>query len=186
MGAWRVISRDLSARAWHLHSVGAELPLSEVLELTGRLRQDADCLAAVAVDEARQRGWAWREVAAEAALSEASARARWGGVRVPRLVAARVPLISTPPVGKETPAPVAGDCTLGPAASAAWGEARAIDEALRTLNERSGASAHEGQAKPAWPVISEILTVLGADLSSFESLWAEARAAQLAAREGEG
>jgi hypothetical protein len=44
----------------------------------------------------------------------------------------------------------------------------------------------DGQAVPDWPLISEILTVLGADLTSFESLWAEARAAQLAAREGEG
>jgi hypothetical protein len=138
-GAWQAISHDLSARAWHLHTVGAELPLPEVLELTGRLRQDADCLAAVAVDAARQRGWAWQEVASAAALSEASARARWGGVRVSRLVAGRVPLPSARPVHTEPSAPVAGKFTVRPAAPAAWSAAQALGAALRTLYERSGA-----------------------------------------------
>ncbi|MFJ8697593.1 hypothetical protein [Streptomyces roseolilacinus] len=279
-----MISHDLSARAWHLHTIGAELPLPEVLELTERLRQDADCLAAVAADAARQRGWAWQEVASAAALSEASARARWGGVRVSRLVAGRVPLTSARPAHREPPAPMAGEFTVRPAAPAAGGAAQALGAALRTLYERSGAglsrvssitdlpipvltpmlegrtvapwpvvymlshvlggepqelrwlwqhawgqpapgdvhdsperlraalrgarlaaglpdlaascppdrdvaevrAVFDGGAVPDWPVISEVLTVLGADLTSFESLWAEARAAQLAAREGDG
>ncbi|KUH39051.1 MULTISPECIES: hypothetical protein [Streptomyces] len=278
-----MISHDLSARARHLHTAGAELPLPEVLELTGRLCQDADCLAAVAVDAARQRGQDWQEVASAARLSEASARARWGGVRASRLVAARVPLPSARPAYREPPAPADGEFILRPAGPASCGAAQALGAALRTLHERSAAGlsrvssitdlplpvltsvlegrtvapwsviymlAHalggepqelrwlwqhawgqpapgdvgdsperlraalcgarlaaglpdlaascppdrdvaevravfDGQAVPDWPVVSHVLTVLGADLASFESLWAEARAAQLAAREGD-
>ncbi|GGX36509.1 hypothetical protein GCM10010341_67610 [Streptomyces noursei] len=99
-----MITRDLSSRAQQLHAAGTDrLPLGAVLEVTERVREDAECLAAVAVDSARRVGWAWRDVASAAGISEASARARWGGVRVSRLVSARVPLSSARPAQQDQP-----------------------------------------------------------------------------------
>lgn len=91
--SWRVISRDLYVRAQQLHAAGTDqLPLATVLEVTERLREDAECLAALAVDAARQAGWVWAEVASETGRREASVRAQWGGARVSRLLSARARL----------------------------------------------------------------------------------------------
>ncbi|MBM7166852.1 hypothetical protein JQK87_00095 [Streptomyces sp. G44] len=108
--AWRSVTGELTSRVRQLHDVGSDEPaLATVLRLTACLREDAECLAAMAVDAARRRGWEWSEVATAAGLSAASARARWGGVRVRRLVAARAPLpparrtsTNRPPSGAET------------------------------------------------------------------------------------
>lgn len=102
--SWHKIADDLAFRARQLNATGADqLPLATVLEATELLRQDAECLAAVAVSSARLAGSPWKEVAGAIGLTEASARARWGGVRVPRLLSARVPLSSTRPPHQERP-----------------------------------------------------------------------------------
>lgn len=93
LATWQGVTSDLSARAHLLHSADTtRLPLEEVLDLAERLREDAECATAVAVDAARQAGWAWNEIGTAARMSGATARARWGGVRVLQLLSARVPL----------------------------------------------------------------------------------------------
>lgn len=116
--SWRVISRDLYVRAQQLHGAGPDqLPLATLLEVTERLREDAECLAAVAVDAARHAGWAWAEVSLETGRREASVRAQWGGARVSRLLSARVPL-ATARLAYGEPKPPAADAESEPQDSA--------------------------------------------------------------------
>jgi hypothetical protein len=186
----QVITYDLSVCVWQLHALGADqLPLAAVLELTARLREDADCLAAVAVYAARHHGWAWTEVASAAGLSEASARARWGGVRASRLVSARVPLSSAAPAYQDLPPSVV--CTetdMQAAGQVAPVAVRELGTALRTLYERSGISHRRlsavtglpvpaimsvlgGRMVPSWPETYMLSHALGGEPQDMRLLW---------------
>ncbi|MFG2116638.1 hypothetical protein ACGFRB_29040 [Streptomyces sp. NPDC048718] len=85
---WEPIADDLLARAVQLHS-GKRKPLEHVLRLAGAAANDIESLVAVAVTSARQREESWAEVGRSAGVSAASARARWGGDQVPRLLERR-------------------------------------------------------------------------------------------------
>ncbi|MDK1349109.1 hypothetical protein QNO09_38880 [Streptomyces sp. 378] len=180
-------------RAWQLHTPAADqLPLEAVLELTAGLREDADCLAAVAVDAARHHGWAWGEVASAAGLSEASARARWGGVRVSRLVSARVPLYSALPAHRELPpSAVYPETDVQAEGKGAPVAARELCTALRTLYERSGVSHRrvsdstglpvavvtsvlDGHMVPSWPETYLLTHAAGGDPQDMRPLWQHA------------
>lgn len=181
-GCWQLVTRDLVVRAEQLRAVDVDqLPLSEILELTRRLRQDTDCLAALSVDTVRHLGWSWSEVAAAAGLSEASARAWWGGVRVTRLLAARIPLTAA----RDTPQSLTRTRDVAQAV-------RELGAALRTLHTTSGAGLTavsavtqlpvavidamlEARRVASWPETYALAHALGGDPRDLRLLWWWAR-----------
>lgn len=162
-GLREAIADDLYVRARQLCVADSgELSLAQTLELTGRLREDAECLAAVAVDTARQTGLAWAEVAAVAGVTEGSAKARWGGERIPRLVAARTPLPSAParPACHNWRSPAACTDSGRHAAVQSSSAARELGAALHALHIRSSVSLRRVSALSTLPV-PDIASLLG-------------------------
>ncbi|MFE6774569.1 hypothetical protein [Streptomyces sp. NPDC057702] len=188
--AWDAIVADLAARARELRAIHIE-QLAAALELAEGIREDADCLAAVAVDAARHRGRTWGEIAPELGVSEASARARWGGVRVSRMVAARVPRVPTQPTypahpkaprppsratpGQRSASPEAGAAVeaLGTALRDLGEALRGAQQAARHIEVTAGSLPHsdaadlralvEGRAVPDWPPLRDLLIGLGVE-----------------------
>lgn len=198
-----MIAHDLYVCAQQLNVVGAdELPLAERLELAARLRQDADCLAAVTVDSARQTGLTWKDVASAAGLTEGSARARWGGERVSRLVAART---SLPGVGRLVYRRSSSARTSYGVQAAAQARAGAqeLGTALHALRARSGVSLRRvsavtslpvplivsmlgGGAVVSWPETYMVSHALGGEPQDMRQLWQEAWAEPTPGSEGDG
>jgi hypothetical protein len=187
---WQVITGDLFARTQQLLAGGSDQPaLATALDLTARLRRDAECLAAVAVDSARCNGWTWTEVATAAGLSAAAARARWGGVRVQRLVSERAQLSMSEQTDRNLPLPTFSNKAGAPPAGASEDSAvRELGTALRTLHVRSGVSLHfvsditglslpvitamfDGCRVPSWPETYMLSHALGGDPQDLQLLW---------------
>ncbi|MEU6313797.1 helix-turn-helix transcriptional regulator [Streptomyces sp. NPDC047014] len=186
--AWHPITHDLVTNTLHLHR-SKHLPLKDVCALAGDVAMDAECLVAVAVDAARSRGEEWSEIAAAAGCSEASARAKWGGSKVARLLSARRPAhvrIDWDPatVSAEVAHPPrqGGRTTVPPA------EPRGLGSALRTLyrtarTSLARVSAATGLSGPtvaallgdrtvaSWPEVYALAHALGGDPEDLRHLW---------------
>ncbi|MFC8871810.1 hypothetical protein ACFUAC_29885 [Streptomyces sp. NPDC057148] len=187
---WQVITGEMFVRTQQLLTAGSDqLDLATALDLTARLHQDAECLAAVAVDSARCNGWTWTEVATAAGLSTAAARARWGGVRVQRLVSERAQLSMSEPTDRHLPLPASSNETGAPSAAASKDSAvQELGTALRTLHARSGVSLQfvsditglslpvitamfDGCRVLSWPETYMLSHALGGDPQDLQLLW---------------
>ncbi|MFJ2175879.1 hypothetical protein ACIOHE_23680 [Streptomyces sp. NPDC087851] len=163
----------------------SDAALDEVLDLAARVGDEAECVAAAAVGEARAAGRSWSDIAAPARTSEGSARARWGGARVARRLAARAPM---PGARQPGGAPPAVSPTATRSAAHARRAAAALARALRTLQERSDlpldtVAAHadmptpavlwvlEGQLVAPWPVTYTLAHLLGGQPQDLRLLW---------------
>ncbi|GAU71083.1 hypothetical protein ACFY12_07805 [Streptomyces sp. NPDC001339] len=184
---------------------GASVPLAALLKLAVQVGEDAVCLAAAAVDEARAEGASWSEVAAAARMSEAVARARWGGVKTAALLASRSAQLRSRDrydgTG-EAAAPVF-DMALLPAVARNRRAAEALAKALGALHLRCGRSEAsvaeqaglppavvslvlQGTHVPPWPVIYMLADLLKGDPADLRLLWERAwgRPAPTAASQG--
>lgn len=187
---WQVITGDLLVRTQLLLATDSDQSaLATTLDLTARLREDAECLAAVAVDSARSEGWTWTEVATAAGLSEASARARWGGVRVQRLVSKRAALSTSERTRGNHPLPAASEeADIRSFVASKGGAAQELGTALRTLHKGSGVSLRlvsditglalpvltavlDGSRVPSWPETYMLSHALGGDPHDLQLLW---------------
>ncbi|MFE3900618.1 hypothetical protein ACFXPY_09685 [Streptomyces sp. NPDC059153] len=195
--SWHPIAHDLVTNALYLHGK-KQLPLKDVLTLAGNVGRDAECLAAVAVDAARNGGDGWSEIAAAAGRSEASARAKWGGSQVSRLVAARRPALAkivwAPAMDsvKASLVPRQGGRT-----AVSSGGPRGLGSALRTLYRKTRTSLIrvsaatglpvsmvsallEDRTVASWPEVYALAHALGGEPEDLRHLWecaAEGRAA---------
>ncbi|AJC55099.1 hypothetical protein [Streptomyces sp. 769] len=190
----RSIAVDLAARAHEvLACEGDSVPLAALLKLAAQVGEDALCLAAAAVDEARAEGASWPEVAAAATMSEAAARARWGGVKAAALLASRsteTGLRARRGRKGEAVAPFF-DMALHPAAAGNRRAAEALAKALRTLLLRCGGSdemvAEQAGLPPAvvnlvlqgthvapWSVIYVLTDLMKGDPADLRLLWERA------------
>ncbi|MGW1278882.1 hypothetical protein ACWD4V_18275 [Streptomyces tsukubensis] len=182
-----VLTRDLTARAQHLHTAGTQMELKELLELVRLVHSDADRLAAVAVDTARHEGRDWADIGTAAGLSQAAARARWGGLRIERLLSQHTPPQQTTAIPATTPE-TAEPGTPTPAPTAL----NKLGTALRTLHTTSGVTARrvsfltrlplpavtalmESRTTASWPEIYMLSHALGGDPQDMRLLWLHTR-----------
>ncbi|GHA78203.1 hypothetical protein ACIQRS_04465 [Streptomyces termitum] len=106
--AWGPVTDDLLDRAIQLRS-GRQKPLEDVLRLADAAASDIEALVAVAVNNARRQEESWEEIGRSAGMSAASARARWGGNRVRRLLRARKAARGFPPESRCPSVPAGSD-----------------------------------------------------------------------------
>ncbi|SFY51988.1 helix-turn-helix domain-containing protein [Streptomyces sp. F-1] len=188
----RAVATDLVAQAEELHSlVHGDGPLASVFHLAGQAKESAGRLETAAAAVARAEGKEWSEIGAAAGITEASARARWGGAKAAKLLAgttAGAGRTAQPPVHRIRPYE---DRVLVPAVSAVREQAHRLGNALKTLQQRSGLSlehlasraeaplAHvqlviEGQAVAPWPLTYVLADLLGGDPADVRWLWERA------------
>ncbi len=182
--SWHPIAHDLVTNALYLHG-NKQLPLKDVLALAGNVGRDAECLAAVAVDAARNGGEGWSEIAVAAGRSEASARAKWGGSQVSRLVAARRPALAKI---EWDPAKVPLVPRQGGRTAASSEDPRGLGAALRTLYRKARTSLVrvsaatglpvsmvsallEDRAVASWPEVYALAHALGGEPEDLRHLW---------------
>ncbi|MYV71661.1 hypothetical protein GT043_38210 [Streptomyces sp. SID2131] len=186
--SWHPIAHDLVTNALYLHG-NKQLPLKDVLALADNVGRDAECLAAVAVDAARNGGEGWSEIAVAAGRSEASARAKWGGSQVSRLVAARRPALAKIEWDPATaPAKVPLVPRQGGRAAASSEDPRGLGAALRTLYRKARTSLVrvsaatglpvsmvsallEDRTVASWPEVYALAHALGGEPEDLRHLW---------------
>ncbi|WDT58530.1 helix-turn-helix domain-containing protein [Streptomyces sp. G7(2002)] len=181
---------DLALQADEALTLDADVPsLARVLELASGIHQDAVCLAALAVDSARDDGASWSLVAEAANVSAASARARWGKTKVTKLLHTRM----TPRPRRERDHAAGADVERHlPVVASTRDSAEALARALRALQQHSALSeediarhtelppaivsqALQGDILPSWPVIYMLVHVLGGHPPDLRLLWERAR-----------
>ncbi|MFB6634385.1 hypothetical protein ACFCWY_31280 [Streptomyces sp. NPDC056362] len=187
--SWQPIAHDLVTNALYLRD-HKQLALKDILELAGDVGRDAECLAAVAVDATRNQGSDWSEIAAAAGRTEASARAKWGGSQVSRLVAAR-----RQPACAEAewdPATVSAEVPRVPRQRARTAvsvtDTLGLGSALRTLYRKARTSLVpvsaatnlpaavisallEDRTVASWPEVYTLAHALGGDPEDLRHLW---------------
>ncbi len=174
--SWQPIAYDLLLSSLQLHGCCQQLNLKHILTLAGHVARDAECLTAVAVDAALRRGERWQDIAAAAGVSQASARATWGGTRAQDLLAARVPPPVVPKVSGILPPGTAPRGAVAPcvphprtADEAVPGARQDLGVALRTLQKASGASLSQTATVTGLPLTVVTDMVAGRKVAS----WAE-------------
>ncbi|MFD4791851.1 hypothetical protein ACFWN1_33455, partial [Streptomyces sp. NPDC058459] len=89
----RVVAGELALRLdGLLQACFTEVGLGAILEHAAEIAAGAERVAAAAAVEERAAGRTWAEIGASAKKSEGQVRARWGGERAARLLAARDPV----------------------------------------------------------------------------------------------
>ncbi|WP_148587973.1 helix-turn-helix domain-containing protein [Streptomyces sp. WAC01526] len=186
---------DLALQADEALTLDADVPsLARVLELASGIHQDAVCLAALAVDSARDGGASWSLVAEAANVSAASARARWSKTKVTKLLHSRM----TPRLQKVGDRPARTDAERHlPVVASTRDSTEALARALRALQQHSPLSeediarrtdlppaivsqALQGDILPSWPVIYMLAHVLGGHPPDLRLLWERARGVPIA------
>ncbi|MFR9724008.1 helix-turn-helix domain-containing protein [Streptomyces sp. MS19] len=172
------VLQQLSARLQVLEY--EERDLRELLGVAARIAEGAEFFAALAVQERREAGLTWAEVAEAASLSVGAARARWSGDegKLSRWV-----------MQQDVPE------TAGKAADAEPGRPRAAQRlaaALTSLHRRSGRQVNvvaeglgvsssyvsrimNGDRLPGWDVITGLVLQLNGNPKDFRLLWEHAR-----------
>ncbi|MGW7473866.1 helix-turn-helix domain-containing protein [Streptomyces cyaneofuscatus] len=182
----RSVATELALRADELFAACfSDVPLDGVLELTSRIVDDAQCVAAAAVSEERSAGRTWSEIAVVAGLTEGQARARWGGARTAQRLSAREPAPwARQPDGTDAHA----SRTVPPAAQRTSDAASALGRALRTLREHTKAVFEdlaaeagmppfavrwvlEGKAVVPWTTVFTLVHLLGGHPADLRLLW---------------
>ncbi|MFE6699225.1 helix-turn-helix domain-containing protein [Streptomyces sp. NPDC057718] len=163
----------------------SDVPLDGVLQLTARIVDDAECVAAAAVVEERSAGRSWSEIGVAAGMSEGQARARWGGARSAQRLSARQP---APWAHRADAAPADVPRTRTSTAQRKAHAAAALGQALRTLREHSetdfgdlAAEAGmpdfavrwvlEGKVMVPWTTVFTLAHLLGGRPADLRLLW---------------
>ncbi|MFF2964121.1 helix-turn-helix domain-containing protein [Streptomyces sp. NPDC057963] len=158
--------------------------LEELLERSRALTKETDCYVSAAVRDARQSGLGWEVAARSASVSVATARARWGEMKVKRRLAVRsVERAAT----RQAPAPIP-DVRPREGREAAGRASRHLAAALSQLHQSSGLLIRQiarntelspsyvsrilsVDRTPSWPVVQQIVEVLGGDPLELRALW---------------
>ncbi|MGW8329888.1 hypothetical protein ACWGLE_18535 [Streptomyces sp. NPDC055897] len=179
---WDPIADDLLHHAFGLQA-GRRLPLGHIVSLVDAASRDLECLMAVAISNARDRRESWVEIGGAEGRTAASARARWGGSQIERLLDSyrgTVPRRAVPGTQRMSEWRV---LSVSPAAQLAM--------ALCTLHEASGRPlpqvawstgvplptltallAGAAQRAPAaWPEVYAAVHALGGSPGDLRHLW---------------
>ncbi|MFJ9591046.1 XRE family transcriptional regulator [Streptomyces acidicola] len=166
-----------------------EADLRELLERAMAVGVEVEQYLGAAVHDARAQGAGWSEVAHQARVSEATARAKWGPRTLRRqmrhrarqaAVAAELPAEVKPPTGL-----LEHRRRLGAAVSFLL---RMQDRASQTVAQEAGISASclsrllAGQRVPDWPTVFTVVTAAGGRPEDFRLLWEWARGHQQPSR----
>ncbi|MFF5537810.1 hypothetical protein ACFY71_35990 [Streptomyces cinerochromogenes] len=162
-----------------------------MLQLVSHVEGNAMRLAAAAAAASRAQGDSWKQVATAAGITEASARARWGGAKAARLIADTTPVTrqrTRPAVHPRLPL---ADSVLLPATGGARERARMLGRALQVLRQRSERSIEhlaqsadvpvtavcmvlEGEAVAPWPLTYLLTDRMGGEPQDLRWLWQRA------------
>ncbi|MFG2767438.1 helix-turn-helix domain-containing protein [Streptomyces rubiginosohelvolus] len=147
----RFIAAELDLRTTELVAACfSDVPLDGVLELTARIVDDAECVAAAAVVEERSAGRTWSEIGVAAGLSEGQARARWGGARSAQRLSAREPA----PWARRPDGTLDASRTTTRPARHEDCAAAALGRALRTLRDHSKTGLDDLAAEAGMPAFA--------------------------------
>jgi transcriptional regulator with XRE-family HTH domain len=167
--------------------------LSTLLEFAGEIAEEVAAYAAVAVQDARQTGLSWAEVAGAAKVSTATARSRWQPGRVARQLERRrsrralLANAAAAPVELNAPRPAA-DAEEAERPPGVHRAAQQLASALSHLREASGLAISDlarelevspshvsrvvaGKRVPTWDMTGAMATVLGADPADLRAMW---------------
>ncbi|WP_435217073.1 helix-turn-helix domain-containing protein [Streptomyces sp. bgisy034] len=159
-----------------------ETDLQELVERALAVGVEVEHYLGAAVHDARAQGTSWSEVARQARVSEATARAKWGPRTLRRQMrhrARQTAVPAAPPVEVRPPTGLSEHRhRLGAAVSFLL---RAQDKALQTVAQEAGVSASSlsrllaGQRVPDWPTVFTVVTAAGGRPEEFRLLWEWAR-----------
>ncbi|ROQ23601.1 helix-turn-helix protein [Streptomyces sp. PanSC19] len=181
----RLIAEELYSLAFDL--LEAEYGGADLGELLGRARalnRETEYYIGAAVRDARQRSVSWEEVAKAASLSTATARVRWGEVKVMRQLQKRSverAALRQAPAAVPEARPKEGRQAVGRAS-------RQLAAALSQLHQDSGLMIREVAAStelspsyvsrilsvdrtPSWPVVRQLVETFGGDPLELRVLW---------------
>lgn len=181
----RSIAEELYSLASDL--LEAEYGGADLGELLGRSRalvKETDYYVSAAVRDARQGGVSWEEVAKCALVSTATARVRWGGTKVMRRLAVRSVERAA---ARQTPSPTV-DFRATEGREAVGRATRQLAAALSQLHQTSGLMIREVAEStelspsyvsrilsvdrtPSWPVVRQLVSVLGGNPVELRVLW---------------
>lgn len=166
-----------------------QAPLQVLLQHAARLNHEVGCYVAAAVQDERERGTPWSEIADAAGVREASARARWTRAKLQHLLGERSGshsfLEAQPAEPSDTvhyalePRAVAGTCrlpmsALGTALSSLLHRQDLSLTDLASEAERTSDDVEAmlmGRRLPTWPVTRMITEILGGDVFAVQTLW---------------
>ncbi|MEU2119472.1 helix-turn-helix transcriptional regulator [Streptomyces sp. NPDC016459] len=181
----RLIAEELYSLAFDL--LEAEYGGADLGELLGRARaltRETDYYVGAAVRDARQRSVSWEEVAKAASLSTATARVRWGEMKVMRQLQRRSverAALRQSPAAVPDVRPKEGREAVGRAS-------RQLAAALSQLHQGSGLMIREVAEStelspsyvsrilsvdrtPSWPVVRQLVETFGGDPLELRVLW---------------
>ncbi|MEU2075535.1 helix-turn-helix transcriptional regulator [Streptomyces sp. NPDC013489] len=181
----RSIAEELYSLAFDLLEAeygGADL--AELLSRARSLAKETDYYISAAVRDARQGGVSWEDVAAGAAVSVATARVRWGEVQVMRRLQVRA---GERAAARQAQVPVP-DVRPMENREAGGRASRQLAAALSQLHQDSGLMIREVAEStdlspsyvsrilsldrtPTWPVVRQLVEVLGGDPLELRVLW---------------
>ncbi|MFE7548043.1 helix-turn-helix domain-containing protein [Streptomyces gardneri] len=180
----RSIAEELYSLAFDLLEAeygGADL--GELLSRARSLGKETEYYVSAAVRDARQGGVSWDEVASGAAVSVATARARWGERQVMRRLQVRAVERAA-----ARQAPSLPDVRPKESREAVGRASRQLAAALSQLHQDSGLMIREVaectelspsyvsrilsvDRTPTWPVVRQLVDVLGGDPLELRVLW---------------
>ncbi|WP_405988041.1 XRE family transcriptional regulator [Streptomyces sp. NBC_00986] len=180
------VAQELLALAGEL--VEAEHQGLDLAELVGRalaVGAEVEHYLGAAVHDARERGASWGDVAREARVSEATARAKWGARTLRRQMRRRaenaVAPVGTQAEAERHPGAPSHRQKLSAALSFLL---RAHGGTAQSLARQAGVSPScvsrllAGQRVPDWPTVFTVVTAAGGRPEEFRLLWEWARGVQ--------
>ncbi|MGW4049529.1 helix-turn-helix domain-containing protein [Streptomyces sp. NPDC004779] len=181
----RSIAEELYSLAFGLlEAEYGDADLEELLSRARSLAKETDYYISAVVRDARQKGVSWESVASGAAVSVATARARWGEAQVMRRLQMRaVERVAA----RHAPASVPEGCPKE-SREAVGRASRQLAAALSQLHQDSGLMIREVAEStelspsyvsrilsvdrtPTWPVVHQLVNVLGGDPVELRVLW---------------
>ncbi|MER8073702.1 helix-turn-helix transcriptional regulator [Streptomyces sp. NPDC094034] len=213
--------RAVPARLWpwgrdiagDVHSLAVQLVEAEyqeaglhgLLDRAARITREVGCYEAAAVQDARNAGRTWEEIAAAAGVGVETARARWGDAKVKRLLARRAADLHAAPPKRpggqgQTPCTKPDAAAENRSAEPLVVPSKKLGAALSHLQRTSGTAISDaarqadlspsylsriltGERVPAWPVTHMLATIFGGSPAEVRILWEGAHGIRHLARQ---